>query len=52
MKRITKYTFIILSLLVVKVHAQSELDNYLKIGAENNPGLKAKFSQYLSLIHI
>jgi outer membrane protein, heavy metal efflux system len=46
MKKITKYTFIILSFLVVKVHAQTELDNYLKIGAENNPMLKAKFSEY------
>ena len=46
MKRITKYTFIILSLLVVKAHAQTELDNYLKLGAENNPGLKAKFAEY------
>ena len=46
MKKIITYIFIILSLLVVKVQAQTELDNYLKIGAENNPGLKAKFSEY------
>lgn len=46
MKLRTKYIIIFLVLFVVKAHAQSELDNYLKIGAENNPGLKAKFSQY------
>ncbi|MBL4594542.1 MAG: TolC family protein [Flavobacteriales bacterium] len=46
MKTIVKYIIIILSLLVIKVQAQTELDNYLKIGAENNPGLKAKFSEY------
>jgi outer membrane protein, heavy metal efflux system len=46
MNIITKYIIIVLVLLAVKAHGQSELDNYLKIGAENNPGLKAKFSEY------
>ena len=46
MKTITKYISIILSLLVLDTQAQTELNNYLKIGAENNPGLKAKFSEY------
>ncbi|MDF1674660.1 MAG: TolC family protein [Vicingaceae bacterium] len=42
----TIYIFIILGLFLNSIHAQSELDNYLKLGAENNPGLKAKFSEY------
>jgi len=46
MKSIIKYITIILLLFAVKTQAQTELDNYLKIGAENNPGLKAKFSEY------
>jgi outer membrane protein TolC len=46
MDRITKHIIIILLLFVVKTQAQTELDGYLKIGAENNPGLKAKFSEY------
>ena len=46
MKNRYKYIIIILSLLVTKIQAQTELDNYLKIGAENNPGLKAKFLEY------
>lgn len=46
MKSIYKYITIFLSLLVLQVNAQTELDGYLKIAAENNPGLKAKFSEY------
>ncbi len=40
------YITIILLLFVVKAQAQTELTDYLIIGAENNPGLKAKFSEY------
>lgn len=47
MKLTTKYIIIIILILfVVQLQAQSELDGYLKIGAENNTGLKAKFSEY------
>ena len=46
MRAIYNIIIIILSLLVLNVHAQTELDNYLNIGAENNPGLKAKFLEY------
>ena len=46
MRTIHKIIIIILSLLVLNVHAQKELDGYLKLGAENNPGLKAKFAEY------
>lgn len=46
MKTMFKYITIILLLFVVKAHAQTELNNYLKTAAENNPGLKAKFTEY------
>lgn len=32
--------------------AQKELNNYLEIAAENNPGLKAKFNEYLSSLEM
>ncbi|MBT3385185.1 MAG: TolC family protein [Prolixibacteraceae bacterium] len=31
---------------------QEELDNYLKIAAENNPGLKAKFNEYMAALEV
>ncbi|MCB9360092.1 MAG: TolC family protein [Flavobacteriales bacterium] len=40
------YILIILFLLLGSSQAQTNLDTYLKTGAENNPGLKAKFSEY------
>jgi outer membrane protein TolC len=42
------YSYIILLFLFghQTIGAQTELNNYLKIGAENNPGLKAKFAAY------
>lgn len=46
MKKIKKIATIILMLIVGNIQAQSVLDNYLVIAAENNPGLKAKFSRY------
>ena len=46
MKSIYKYLSIFLSFLVLHVNAQNELDYYLRIAAENNPGLKAKFTEY------
>ena len=45
----TKYFLTLLILLFVQtVSAQNELDGYLKIAAENNPGLKAIFSDYMA----
>lgn len=42
--------FLLISgLLQVEVKAQS-LSEYIKVGAENNPGLKAKYQQYLSAL--
>ncbi len=32
------------------VQAQTPLDNYLQIAAENNPGLKAKFTDYMAAL--
>jgi len=32
----------------LSVFSQENLDNYLKIAAENNPGLKAKFEDYMA----
>lgn len=31
---------------------QEELNNYLKIAAENNPGLKAKFNDYMAALEV
>ncbi|MBI2280388.1 MAG: TolC family protein [Bacteroidetes bacterium] len=42
------YLSLFILLLVQIVQAQNELDSYLKIAAENNPGLKAKFSDYMA----
>lgn len=46
MKSRFKYITLFLAFLVLQVNAQDELDYYLRIAAENNPGLKAKFSEY------
>ncbi len=50
------YNYIaIFGLLFISLTAQgqSELNPYLKIAAENNPGLKAKFSDYMaSMAHV
>lgn len=40
------YLFIVLFVFAESFFAQTDLDNYIKIGAENNPGLKAQFSEY------
>lgn len=43
-----KIAMVILFLISLSVTAQNELDNYLQTAAENNPGLKAKFSEYMA----
>jgi cobalt-zinc-cadmium efflux system outer membrane protein len=50
MKTIYQFAIIILSLFVTNAEAQTELDNYLKMGAQNNPGLKAKFAEYNAVL--
>lgn len=41
-----------LTLTASVLTAQDDLNNYLKIAAENNPGLKARFSEYLAALEI
>ncbi len=41
---------IFLFLISLPVSAQCELDNYLKTAAENNPGLKASFNEYMAAL--
>jgi len=52
----TKYFYILLFIStyfsVSEVKGQDYLDNYLKIAAENNPELKARFNQYLAKLEI
>ncbi|NQU33992.1 MAG: TolC family protein [Bacteroidetes bacterium] len=43
---------IILLLISSMVSAQDELHSYLKLAAENNPGLKARFSEYMAALEI
>jgi outer membrane protein TolC len=45
-----KFTYMILLILVIPgtLSAQKEVDPYLEMAAENNPGLRAKFNQYLA----
>lgn len=49
-----KYIYIIgIVLLIPSVaSAQEELDNYLLIAAENNPGLQVKFKEYMAALEV
>lgn len=53
MKRI-RYTILLslLSLLAFQATAQQELDEYLQIAAENNPGLQASFNEYMAALEV
>jgi len=50
MKKIIKkiFFFSVLMLLVSSAFGQEHLKNYLEVAAKNNPGLKAKFSNYMA----
>ncbi len=50
--KILKYniTFCVILLISLSVQAQEQLDNYLLTAAENNPGLKANFSEYMAAL--
>lgn len=50
--KLIKYNIVIVVLFLISlsVTAQNELDNYLQTAADNNPGLKAKFSEYMSAL--
>jgi len=41
-----------LLLISFMVSAQQELENYLLIAAENNPGLRAKFNEYMAALEV
>lgn len=43
---------IIFMLTASALTAQDDLNNYLKTAAENNPGLKSRFSEYLAALEI
>lgn len=42
----------LLTLTASALTAQDDLNNYLKTAAENNPGLKARFSEYMAALEI
>jgi len=48
MKKVKIFLSLILLLLAHFAQAQEELNDYLKIAATNNPGLKAMFSDYMA----
>ena len=50
MKRTVYYIGLILLLVSSTVYGQTELDGYLVTAANNNPGLKAKFNEYLAAL--
>lgn len=52
MKNIKIITGIFLMLISSMVSGQEELDRYLQIAAENNPGLKAKFNEYMAALEV
>ena len=49
-----KYIYIIGLLLLISLiaSAQQELDKYLVIAAENNPGLQVKFNEYMAALEV
>ena len=50
--KIIKYNMIVVLLFLAgfSVSAQGQLDDYLYTAAENNPGLKAKFNEYMAAL--
>jgi len=46
--RLRGVIILLLLLLTTITQAQNELDSYLKIAADNNPGLKAQFNDYMA----
>jgi len=52
MKNIKYIIGIIFILTASALTAQDDLNGYLKIAAENNPGLKARFSEYMAALEI
>tara|TARA_R110002050_G_scaffold33007_2_gene84448 strand:+ start:33025 stop:34266 length:1242 start_codon:yes stop_codon:yes gene_type:complete len=52
MKDIKIYLSLFILLLAQLVQAQNELNGYLQLAAKNNPGLKAKFSEYMAAMEV
>jgi len=52
MKRYKYIIGLLLLLIPFMVSARQELDNYLITAAENNPGLMAKFNEYLAALEL
>ena len=52
MKRYKYIIGLLLLLIPFMVSAQQELENYLLIAAENNPGLRAKFNEYMAALEV
>ena len=50
MKAINIILIAVLYLISYTTSAQNELNNYLQTAAENNPGLKAKFNDYMAAL--
>jgi cobalt-zinc-cadmium efflux system outer membrane protein len=52
MKRYKYIIGLLLLLISFMVSAQQELENYLLTAAENNPGLQAKFNEYMAALEV
>lgn len=52
MKTIKNTIGIFLILISTMVSAQDDLNRYLQISAENNPGLKVKFNEYMAALEV
>ena len=52
MKRYKYIIGLFLLLIPFLVSAQQELESYLHTAAENNPGLMAKFNEYLAALEV
>ncbi len=52
MKKYNIVTGVLFLLITSMVSAQEELAGYLQTAAENNPGLKARFSEYMAALEI
>ena len=50
MRSLKNYLALSILLLAMPVEAQTELHDYLLTAAENNPGLKADFAEYLAAV--
>ncbi|MCU4158302.1 TolC family protein [Carboxylicivirga sp. A043] len=50
MKKIIYILSFLMLALTVRVSAQNELTTYLETAAENNPGLKVKFNEYMAAL--